>query len=92
MRLLPGERELLEQVRDACVLDAVFGTGARVPAGEEGILSLSRVFAAAGALLAVDVPLGVNAEDGTVADYAVRADGTVCLSCVKCGLPQILSV
>ena len=39
-------------------------------------------------VLAVDVPTGVNADKGTVADDAIRADATVTMALVKCGMLQ----
>ena len=71
----------------ACVVDAVFGTGFR---GElpDNLHDLSAALRAEKHpfILAVDVPLGVNADNGSVLDGAIRADLTVVLSYMKVGL------
>lgn len=70
-----------------CVIDAVFGTGF---AGEmpeflrplalyvRGLVGVHKI--------AVDVPLGVNPDNGSVSDYAVSATATVSLSFIKPGI------
>ena len=70
----------------ACLIDAVFGTGARGDASPL-ILTLASWIASSRAYkIAVDIPLGVNADDGTIAPYAYRADSTVALSFYKVGM------
>ncbi len=72
----------------ACVIDAIFGTGFR---GEipESICRLSEIVSGlVGAeKIAIDVPIGVNADDGSVDMSAVCAmTATVALGFVKPGL------
>lgn len=70
----------------AVIVDAIFGTGAsgNIP---EHLLSLSEIIEGSSAkIVAVDVPLGVNADDGSVCDGALAADVTVALSYLKPGL------
>ncbi len=70
-----------------CVIDAVFGTGF---AGEmpESLRQLAiTVRESVGAhRVAVDVPLGINPDDGSVSDFAVSATVTVALSFIKPGI------
>jgi len=71
-----------------CIIDAIFGTGF---AGDlpKIAVEVAEILASSEdkALIAVDVPLGVNASDGSVADGAVyRATATVALGFVKSGL------
>ena len=70
-----------------CVIDAVFGIGF---AGEmpeflrplalfvRGLVGVHKI--------AVDVPLGVNPDNGSVSDYAISSTATVCLSFIKPGI------
>ena len=68
------------------LIDAILGTGARLPLGEE-LLPAARLIAASRAYkLAVDLPLGTDAETGRVDPAAVRADETVMLGYRKHGL------
>ena len=69
-----------------CLVDAVFGTGLRadVPAF---VAELAAWIGASPAYkVAVDIPLGVCADDGTVSSCAYRADTTVVLSYYKVGM------
>lgn len=70
----------------AVIVDAIFGTGVsgNIP---ENILALSKIIESSPAKkVAIDVPLGVNADDGSVCDGALTADVTVALSYLKPGL------
>lgn len=68
------------------IVDAVFGTGALGEPPSELIPLIRDVNSSPAKRLAVDIPLGVNAEDGSVSENAVRADLTVTLSFAKTGL------
>jgi NAD(P)H-hydrate epimerase len=70
-----------------CIVDAVFGTGF-VGSMPDIVKSLSvAVRESVGAYkIAVDVPLGVNADNGSISDYAISVDATVVLSFVKPGI------
>ena len=76
-----------ERIKTAsCIVDAIFGTGfsGKVP---ESLGTLAKLINNSGAkVVAVDVPLGVNAYDGSVNEISVYADVTVALSYVKPGL------
>jgi len=68
------------------LVDAIFGTGFSGTVSEE-IKKLSQLINKSHARkIAVDVPLGVNADDGSLADYAISVDVTVALSYIKPGL------
>ncbi len=70
-----------------CIVDAIFGTGLR---GEipENLRRLAKAVKAAASVqkIAVDVPLGVNAEDGSVTEDAIYVGATVELSFIKVGI------
>lgn len=70
-----------------CVIDAVFGTGF---AGEMPELLRPLALYVRGLVgvhkIAIDVPLGVNPDNGSVSDYAVSATATVSLSFIKPGI------
>jgi hydroxyethylthiazole kinase-like uncharacterized protein yjeF len=71
------------------VVDALLGTGASGPLRGGAVDGARAVHAArdAGArVVACDVPSGVSADDGTVADGAVVADATVTFGALKRGL------
>ena len=84
IRIFSGDAD---SVADAeCLVDAVFGTGFHGTMPEEA-RTLARLFRHAVAeKIAVDVPLGVNPDDGSVSPDAVTVGKTVCLSFVKAGL------
>jgi NAD(P)H-hydrate epimerase len=70
-----------------CIVDAIFGTGLR---GEipDNLRRLAKAVKAAVDVqkIAVDVPLGVNADDGSVTEDAIYVGATVELSFVKVGI------
>lgn len=69
-----------------CLIDAVFGTGKR---GElpPDIRTVAEWMGASRAYkVAVDIPLGIDADDGTASSCAYRADTTVALSYYKVGM------
>ncbi len=81
--------ETLAAIRDSdCIVDAVFGTGfeGAMPEGLSELIacvnSSTRAYK-----IAIDVPLGVNADDGSISEaYACSVDTTVALSFIKPGL------
>ena len=81
--------EQLSDISDSdCLIDAVFGTGFFGNLPEEAI-RLAQIFRRSydKKRLAIDVPLGVNASDGSVDDSSVyAADVTVSLGYAKTGL------
>ena len=70
-----------------CIVDAIFGTGLR---GEipDNLRRLAKAVKAAVGVqkIAVDVPLGVNADDGSVTEDAIYVGATVELSFIKVGI------
>ena len=68
------------------MVDALLGTGLNGPLREPFKSAVERINAGALPVLAVDVPSGVNADTGAVADAAVRADVTVSFIGAKLGL------
>ena len=85
--LVLTEEKKEEIRRSACIVDAVFGTGFR---GEipESVKELSIVISESlGAQkIAVDVPIGVDADDGSVELCAFSATATVELCFIKPGI------
>ena len=83
----PTEKMNSEIKRAGCVIDAVFGTGFR---GEmpESIRPLAiAVREAVGThKIAIDVPLGINADNGSVSSFAISVEVTVALSFIKPGI------
>ena len=70
----------------SCVIDALFGTGARLPVAEPYASAVHAMNDCARPVLAVDIPSGIDALTGAVKDPAVRASLTVTLGAVKPGL------
>ena len=70
---------------DAAV-DAIFGTGITLPLRGEVVEVIRAVNDAGLPVLAVDIPSGVNGDDGTVSPVAVAADLTVTVGLPKRGL------
>jgi NAD(P)H-hydrate epimerase len=70
-----------------CIVDAIFGTGLRGEIPDNLRRLAKEVKAAVGVQkIAVDVPLGVNADDGSVTEDAIYVGATVELSFVKVGI------
>ena len=81
-------KENLAKIKNTdCIIDAVFGTGfhGKMPdfVTEIAIAACESVSAKK---IAIDVPLGVNADNGSVHDHAVCAMATVELSYIKPGM------
>lgn len=70
----------------AVVVDAIFGTGFSGEVSEDMRKLSAAIRDSLAKKIAVDIPLGVNADDGSIADYAISVDVTVALSYVKPGL------
>lgn len=69
-----------------CVLDALFGTGARLPVSEPYASAIAALNACETPVLAVDIPSGTDALSGAAGEGAVRASLTVTLGALKPGL------
>ena len=68
------------------VVDALFGTGFHGAPRAEAAETIARINAARGAVVAVDLPSGVDATTGEVAGAAVEAELTVTFHAPKVGL------
>jgi len=68
------------------VIDALFGTGFRGAPRQEAAGLIERINACGAAVVAVDVPSGVDASTGEIPGAAVRADLTVTFHGPKVGL------
>ena len=83
----PTEAQNSEIKSSDCIIDAVFGTGFK---GEmpESIRPLAiAVREAVGThKIAIDVPLGINADNGSLSDFAISVEATVALSFIKPGI------
>ena len=81
-----GEREARALLQNAIGVDGMFGTGARLPL-PDAYRHLARALdARERTVLAIDIPSGIDALTGAVADDAVRATLTVTLAAAKPGL------
>ena len=85
---LDFSKETLDRIRVSdCIVDAVFGTGfeGSMPDGLGDLIAA--VNSSTSYKIAIDVPLGVNADDGSISEaYACSVDTTVALSFIKPGL------
>ncbi|MGH7738246.1 MAG: NAD(P)H-hydrate dehydratase [Candidatus Tyrphobacter sp.] len=70
----------------AVAIDALFGTGARLPVAQPFEAAALALDARLLHVLAVDVPSGIDASSGVVGNVAVRATETVTLAALKPGL------
>jgi NAD(P)H-hydrate epimerase len=80
------EGSLPELARADIAVDAIFGTGFRGVPGGDHASAIRALNEARAAVVAVDVPSGVDAGTGAVAGDAVWANATVALGCLKPGL------
>lgn len=69
-----------------CVVDGIFGTGMTGEIPTELSPLTEAVNSTAAKVVAIDLPLGVNAYDGSVSEICIKADVTVALSFMKPGL------
>jgi ADP-dependent NAD(P)H-hydrate dehydratase / NAD(P)H-hydrate epimerase len=70
----------------ALTIDALFGTGARLPLPERYAPAIRALDARVRPVLAIDIPSGVDASTGAVPGDAVRASATLTLGAMKPGL------
>ncbi len=80
--------EILSHIRNAgCIVDAVFGTGfhGEMPEHIRPLAITIRELVEA-QKIAIDVPLGINADNGSVSDFAISVGATVELSFIKPGI------
>jgi NAD(P)H-hydrate epimerase len=86
---LPGEGDLarLDErlARAEVIVDALFGTGLRRPAGGRLAGAIERMNRAGKPVVAVDIPSGLFADSGVIPGPAIRAELTVTF-----GLPKLV--
>lgn len=82
----PLSAEEALHVEADCLVDALFGTGGRLPFPPAAIPVAERFANSRALRVAIDIPLGVNGESGEVAPTVAPADLTICLSYPKYGL------
>lgn len=80
--------EILSHIKNAgCIVDAVFGTGFHGEMPEDiRPLAITIRESVEAQKIAIDVPLGINADNGSVSDFAISVGATVELSFVKPGI------
>lgn len=89
--LAPVEAESLKQLEahlraETLVVDALFGTGLSRPIGPPFLGLLERLAASSAPILCLDLPSGLDADDGRLWGPPLRAVGTVCFGAWKPGL------
>ncbi len=67
-------------------VDALFGTGTRLPLGEAYRAPARALDRERLPVLAIDIPSGIDADTGACSDDAVRASATIALAALKPGL------
>ncbi len=67
------------------IVDALFGIGLSKPIEGEYASVLNQINREAHIVIAVDIPSGISADDGTVCGVALYADETVTFGAAKCG-------
>lgn len=68
------------------VVDAIFGTGMRGEIGKNIGEIINKINTFSKYILSVDIPSGINADDGSCQDFVVKADKTVTFASYKRGL------
>jgi NAD(P)H-hydrate epimerase len=88
MRALPQTLGAARVALAGCglALDGLLGTGARLPLPQKYDSPVSALNQTTAAVLAIDVPSGVDTATGAAGDVAVNADITVTLGGLKIGL------
>jgi len=85
---IAGRRELSQQLsrRPALIIDGLFGIGLNRPLSSDWIQFIDELNQAWAPILSVDVPSGLNADNGESFGAVVRASLTVALGAPKRGL------
>ena len=87
VKKLPTADELSASLATvSCIVDAIFGVGysGELSESEKNLISIIKRSTAR--KVAVDLPLGVNPDDGSINDSVLSVDVTVALSYIKPGL------
>ena len=76
------------------IVDAIYGAGFHGELNENAALAAKTINDATAKVVALDLPSGLNADDGSVAENVIKADTTVTFARLKCGqtTPNGLSV
>ncbi len=88
IKTLDTGKETLGFIKNSAVIvDAIFGTGfhGEVPEALRPLAIAIRESVSA-IKIAIDVPLGINADNGSVSDFAINVNATVELSLIKPGI------
>lgn len=87
LNFAPTEEILSDIKNSGCIVDAVFGTGfhGEMPEAIRPLAIAIRESVEA-EKIAVDVPLGIDADNGSVSDFAISVGATVELSFIKPGI------
>ena len=83
-----GSKQMLAEIKSSdCIIDAIFGTGflGEMPEFLRPLAITVRE-AVAARKIAVDVPLGINPDDGSISSFAISVTRTVALSYIKPGI------
>lgn len=84
--VVPLKAKPLEDLGPRCiVVDALFGIGLARPLAGEVLAAVDAVNRSAARVVAVDVPSGIDADNGTFLGDAIHADVTVSFGWLKCG-------
>ena len=84
IKIIRGTDTVAAEIESASlIIDAIFGTGYSGKPDAEMARIAELINSSGKTVLAVDLPLGVNADTATVSDGALRADATVALSLKK---------
>ncbi len=75
-----------EFTESVVVVDALLGTGFRGELKPEYVQAITTINSGSAAIVAVDLPSGLQADTGHVPSVAVRADATITFVADKCGL------
>ena len=88
VRPFESTKESLEFIKDADVIvDAIFGTGFHGEVPEDlRPLAIAIRESVKAQKIAVDVPLGINADNGCISNFVINVNATVELSFVKPGI------
>ena len=81
-------KEMLAEIKNSdCIIDAIFGTGflGEMPEFLRPLAITVRE-AVKARKIAVDVPLGINPDDGSISSFAISVTHTVALSYIKPGI------
>ena len=83
-----GSKAMLAEIKGSdCIIDAIFGTGflGEMPEFLQPLAITVRE-AVSARKIAVDVPLGINPDDGSISSFAISVTHTVALSYIKPGI------